>query len=326
MARKATSQDVADLAGVSRTAVSLVLNGRAEGIVAAHKQALIIEAARQLRYRPDTVALSLRTRRTTTLALVADLADPQVGPILAGVVSAADQHGYMIMVLDTGGPDPFETSENRRVDGLIMVGPTPAAPDRPIVVIDTAAAPGLPSFVPDLSGGARAGLEHVLDLGHRQIGVVGDERTRICQSWRHGIDEALRAASVEAVWWGADDSIAGGRVATAELLTRHPGVTALAFLSDRMALGAYLAAAELGRGIPERLSVLGFDEDSSLVTGLAPPLSTIRLPRRELGERATDELIRALASGGEVPVGTVTLSAHLVARGSTATLPKDASV
>ena len=212
---------------------------------------------------------------------------------------AADQHGYMIMVLDAGGPDPFETSENRRVDGLIMVGPTLAAPDRPIVVIDTAAAPGRPSFVPDLSGGARAGLEHLLDLGHRQIGVVGDERTRICQPWRHGIDEALRAASVEPVWWGADDSIAGGRVATAELLTRHPGVTALACLSDRMALGAYLAAAELGRGVPERLSVLGFDEDSSLVTGLAPPLSTIRLPRRELGERATDELIRALASGGD---------------------------
>lgn len=318
MARKATSQDVADLAGVSRTAVSLVLNGRAEGIVAPHKQALIIEAARSLRYRPDTVALSLRTRRTMMLALVADLADPQVNAIVAGAVAAADYHGYVIMVLDAGGPDPFETSDNRRVDGVIMVGPTDAAPDRPVVVIDTAASPGRPSFVPDLSGGARVGLEHLLDLGHRQIGVVGDERTRIGQSWRHGIDEALQAASVEAAWSGADDSIAGGRVATGELLTRHPGVTAVACLSDRMAVGAYLAAAERKRGVPDGLSVLGFDEDSSLATGLAPPLSTIRLPRRELGERATDEIIRALALGGSVPVGTITLSAHLVVRGSTA--------
>ena len=317
MARKATSQDVADLAGVSRTAVSLVLNGRAAGIVAAHKQALIIEAARQLRYRPDTVALSLRTRRTTMLALLADLADPQVTPVLAGAVAAADYHGYVIMVVDAGGADPFETSENRRVDGVIMVGPTVAAPDRPTVVIDTAASPGRSSFVPDLSGGARAGLEHLLELGHRQIGIIGDERTRIGQPWRHGIDEALRDASVEPVWWVADDGVAGGRVATEELLTRYPGVTALACLSDRIALGAYLAAAELGRGVPERLSVLGFDEDSSLAAGLTPPLSTIRLPRRELGERATDEIIRALASGAAVPVGTTTLSAHLVVRAST---------
>ncbi len=317
MARKATSQDVADLAGVSRTAVSLVLNGRAEGIVAAHKQALIIEAARQLRYRPDTVALSLRTRRTTMLALVADLADPQVTPVLAGAVA----RGRLSRLRDHGRGrrrrgsvrDKREPSGRRRDHGRADRRRSGPADRRH----RHGRCPGRSSFVPDLSGGARAGLEHLLELGHRQIGIIGDERTRIGQPWRHGIDEALRDASVEPVWWGADDSVAGGRVATEELLTRHPGVTALACLSDRIALGAYLAAAELGRGVPERLSVLGFDEDSSLAPGLTPPLSTIRLPRRELGERATDEIIRALASGAAVPVGTTTLSAHLVVRAST---------
>lgn len=318
MVRRATSQDVADRAGVSRSAVSLVLNGRAEGIVAAHKQALIIEAARELRYRPDTVALSLRTRRTTMLALVADLADPLVTPILAGAVATADRHDYAIMVLDAGGSDPWETMDNRRVDGVIMVGPTASAPDLPVVVIDIVASTAdLPSFVPDLTGGARAGLEHLLELGHRQIGVIGDENSPVGQLWRRGIDEAVgRDARVRS--WHADDSIAGGRTATEGLLAAHPDVTALAGQSDQMALGAYLAAAELGRPVPATLSILGFDENPSLVAGPAPPLSTIRLPRRELGARAADEVIRVLAGGGAVPAGTTTLSAELVVRASTA--------
>ena len=292
MARKATSQDVADLAGVSRTAVSLVLNGRAEGIVAAHKQALIIEAARQLRYRPDTVALSLRTRRTTTLALVADLADPQVGPILAGVVSAADQHGYMIMVLDIGGPDPFETSENRRVDGLIMVGPTPAAPDRPIGRLSTRPLPR------DCPASFR------ISAAERGPGWS------MCSTWVTGRSGSSATNERGYVNPGATAStrhsapprsrLSGG-VQTTALLAAASATRGTVDETPRCD-GARLPRAtgwpsaptwpppNWGRGIPERLSVLGFDEDSSLVTGLAPPLSTIRLPRRELGERATDEL------------------------------------
>jgi LacI family transcriptional regulator len=70
VARKATAQDVADLAGVSRSAVSLVLNGRAKGHIARHKQQAIIEAARRLNYTPNAVALSLRSRRTRTIGVL----------------------------------------------------------------------------------------------------------------------------------------------------------------------------------------------------------------------------------------------------------------
>ena len=99
MARKATSQDVADLAGVSRSAVSLVLNGRAQGHIPRHKQQAIIEAARRLNYTPNAVALSLRSRRTRTIGV---LTWPGAGGfsvrMLHATLESATASGYLMIL------------------------------------------------------------------------------------------------------------------------------------------------------------------------------------------------------------------------------------
>ncbi|HXD25110.1 MAG TPA: LacI family DNA-binding transcriptional regulator, partial [Propionibacteriaceae bacterium] len=102
MARKATAQDVADLAGVSRSAVSLVLNGRAQGHIARHKQQAIIEAARRLNYTPNAVALSLRSRRTRTIGVLTWPGDGGFSVrMLHATLESATASGYLLIFMDT---------------------------------------------------------------------------------------------------------------------------------------------------------------------------------------------------------------------------------
>ncbi|HEU5484876.1 MAG TPA: LacI family DNA-binding transcriptional regulator, partial [Microlunatus sp.] len=127
MPRKATSKDVADLAGVSRSAVSLVLNGRGAGNIAPDKQALIIEAARKLNYTPNTVALSLRSRRSATIGVVTDAIATSAfgGRLLQGAADAAVAEGYLLLVVDTQNDAErerraYDTLQNRQVDGFLF--------------------------------------------------------------------------------------------------------------------------------------------------------------------------------------------------------------
>ncbi len=127
MPRKATSQDVADLAGVSRSAVSLVLNGHGAGNIAPDKQTLIIEAARQLNYTPNAVALSLRNRRSSTIGVVTDAIATTAfgGQLLQGAADAAVAAGYLLLVIDTQKEleregRAYETLQNRQVDGFLF--------------------------------------------------------------------------------------------------------------------------------------------------------------------------------------------------------------
>jgi LacI family transcriptional regulator len=127
--RKATAQDVADLAGVSRSAVSLVLNGRAQGHIARDKQRAIIEAARQLNYTPNAVALGLRNRRTRTIGV---LTWPgQCGfsvPMLHATLTTTTAAGYLSIFMDTANDrdhqrEVLATLHDRQVDALLVIAP-----------------------------------------------------------------------------------------------------------------------------------------------------------------------------------------------------------
>src|SRR5436190_13920589 len=127
MARKATSTDVAKQAGVSRAAVSLVLNGHGDGNIAPAKQDAIRNAARELRYTPNSAARSLRNQRTHTIGVVTDwIATSAFGHgVLSGAIEVARQAEYMVLVLDTHGDDRRETSAyelllGRQVDALMF--------------------------------------------------------------------------------------------------------------------------------------------------------------------------------------------------------------
>ena len=133
MARKATSQDVADLAGVSRSAVSLVLNGHGDGNIAAAKQQAIFEAARQLSYTPNAVALSLRSQRTQTIGvLIWGGPQPSTWSILHPALQTAAQFGHLLLIMDTQGDHEVESRVvdlllNRQVDGFLVIAPQPGS-------------------------------------------------------------------------------------------------------------------------------------------------------------------------------------------------------
>jgi LacI family transcriptional regulator len=131
MARKATSQDVADLAGVSRSAVSLVLNGHGAGNIAAAKQDAIFEAARQLNYTPNAVALSLRSQRTRTIGVIIwGGAAPSTWSILHAALQTAALFGHFLLIMDSHGDPGIEASviatlRDRQVDGFLVISPVP---------------------------------------------------------------------------------------------------------------------------------------------------------------------------------------------------------
>ena len=129
MVRKATAQDVADLAGVSRSAVSLVLNGRGQGNIARDKQQAIIEAARQLNYTPNAVALSLRNQRSRTIGV---LTWPGTGGFAArmlhATLQAATSAGYLLIFMDTANDRDHQsqalaTLHDHQVDALLVIAP-----------------------------------------------------------------------------------------------------------------------------------------------------------------------------------------------------------
>ena len=148
MPRRATSQDVADLAGVSRSAVSLVLNGHGAGNIAPEKQTLIIEAARRLSYTPNAVALSLRNRRSSTIGVVTDAIATSAfgGRLLQGAADAAVAAGYLLLVIDTQQEleregNAYETLQNRQVDGFLFAAMSLRPYDAPPVLLGAPSAP-----------------------------------------------------------------------------------------------------------------------------------------------------------------------------------------
>lgn len=341
-----TAKDVAELAGVSRSAVSMVLNGRGDGNIAPAKQQAVLDAARELGYTPDAVALSLRTQRTRTLGLVTDgiASSAFGGRLLEAATATADAHGYVVVVADTHFDAHREDRSlrvlhDRRVDGLLLaamsnveVHPHPQVHRVPAVLAHCVDADGvLPSYVPDERDGGRRAAQALLDAGHRDVVLLaGTEHSvtyshlRAVAGREAGYRDALSAAGlpvrdpVETGWEVAD----GYRAATAVLSGVRPGErpTGVLCANDRVAVGVVLAACALGLSVPRDLSVVGFDDDESLAATMVPALTTVQLPFREMGERAVLDLLARLSGeeDDEAPAGSTLLPCPLVERGSVA--------
>lgn len=343
MPRKATSQDVADLAGVSRSAVSLVLNGRGAGNIAADKQALILEAARKLRYTPNAVALSLRSRRSSTIGVVTDAIATTAfgGKLLQGAADAAVAEGYLLLVIDTQNDQQreskaYETLQNRQVDGFLFAAMSlrPYDPPAAMRAVPSALAncfdpdDAAPAFIPDEVAGSRSVTQHLIDHGHRDIVMLTGTADVIASGLREqGYAEALAGAGLEVVepvlaGWEIDKGYAA---AMHVLSTRTPRPTALVCANDRSAIGVVLAAAQLGLAVPGDLSVVGYDDDENVAPCLVPALTTVRLPHREMGERAMQVVLHAVLDDSAPPLGPephrtppVMLDCPLVVRDSVA--------
>ena len=303
MPRKATSQDVADLAGVSRSAVSLVLNGRGAGNIAADKQALIVAAAQQLNYTPNTVALSLRSRRSSTIGVVTDAIATSAfgGQLLEGAADVAVAEGYLLLVIDTQNDlgrerRAYETLQNRQVDGFLFAAMSLRAYDVPTALRSATCAlancfdpaDSAPAFIPDEVAGSRAVTQHLIDRGHRDIVMITGTSDVVASGLREqGFAEAVAMAGLQVpgpvtAGWEIDK----GYAAAMHVLSGDRPPTAIVCANDRSAVGVVLAAAHLGLSVPGELSVVGYDDDENVAPCLVPALTTVRLPHREMGERA----------------------------------------
>jgi LacI family transcriptional regulator len=315
--KRASIRDVAALSGVSLTTVSHVLNDVGHARVAEETRVRVREAAEQLSYRPSKMARGLRMQQTQTLGLISDsiATTPYAFEMILGAQEAALTRGWTLLLLNTEADPEAERRAIREIvdhqaEGVIYASmyhrvvelPTELR-GIPTVLLDAECDdPRIPSVVPDEYGGARTAVEHLIAQGHQRIGFVNNRddipatRARL-RAYR----DALEAAGLQ-----ADDSLVaegrpasdGGYQAASHLLDLHRDQarpSALFCFNDRMAMGAYRAAAEITLRVPADLSIIGFDNQSEIAEGLYPQLTTIALPHYKMGAWAVQTLVERIA-------------------------------
>ncbi len=313
--------------------VSRVLNPRTRGLVSPPVASRVEGIARRLGYTPDPVAAGLRTRRSATVGvLIPDMANPVFPLILRGIESALMAAGYTAIIANTDN-DPARAREAldrlaaRRVEGAILATATLRDPvlarcralGLPVVLANRSL-PGdkVSAVVNDDAAGIALAVDYLLALGHRAIGhVAGPARISTGRARRAGFAAALKARGLAAPVAAADNyDIAAGERACLQLLAAHPRLTAIVAANDLLALGCYDALARRGMRCPRDLSVTGFN-DITFADRFAPPLTTVRIPHRVMGEQAARLLLAEIADP-QAPKQEIKLAPALVARGSTA--------
>lgn len=341
-----TLKDVADYLKLSPSAVSLVLNRAptAESIPP-ETQARIFAAARELAYRPNYMARSLRSRRSFSVGiLVPEISEPYAAEVMSGIEGHLLAEGYHYLVTShrrSTAPllrESLELLEHRAVEGLILVATQlHEAPLLPAVSVSGhEPLPGLTNVVIDHDLAARLTLEHLLDLGHRRIALFKGQpgssdtedrwRAIVAAAARLGIEVRseltleLSGESASEVFL-PQDGYREGYTFGRQLLARRAPFTALFAFDDVSAIGATRAFLDAGLRVPEDVSVVGFDDIQSAAYQ-NPTLTTVRQPLREMGEIAARLLLRRLR-GENVPDGDfVTVAPELIVRGSTGPAPK----
>lgn len=340
-----TIRDVARAANVSISTVSHVLSGKRPTSGATRQR--VEDVIKRLGYRPNRVAQSLVWRRPFALGLIIpDIRNPYFPAFALGAEDLVRQRGYTL-VLGNSEYDPsreasyLELVRSQQLAGAIYclgdeMSPILTQIQRAVeeglaVVLVHSPMPSVPTVCADNRQGGRLAAQHVLDLGHRQIGIVSalpldegmaDREAGFLDVLREngmGVDRT----AVPSMY--GDHQINGGRQATIELLEHAPDLTAIFVLNDLMALGALDAVRATGRRVPDDISVVGFD-DIPFAALANPPLTTVGQPIRQLGEQAADLLLRVIEDGVIPPElsvqPNVLLPNVLIVRGSTAPAPR----
>lgn len=336
--KRVTLADVAARAGVSKTAVSLILNNRPGSRLSDDAVARVHEAAEALRYRPNPAARSLRLGRTTTIGFISDEVTVTrfASAMIRGLLDVADEHDHGVLIAETGQhPKRFEEALefmiDRQVEGIAFGSLTareidlrPLPPTIRTVGVNCTSATLQATVLPAEEVAGRAIAESLLNAGHRRIAIIGnapvacsDPRISVTIPLRlEGIDAALRDAGVEPVavldfeewepWHGYD--------ATSELLRSGTPFTALICLNDRIAFGAQQALQKAGLEVPDDVSIASFDDDE-IASYMRPGLTTARLDYEQMGRRAMELLL-----GPDTPAGQHLVPMGIQVRGSVAPL------
>lgn len=327
--RRASLRDVARSAGVSPQTASRVANG--EPNVGPDSRERVLQAMKELRYRPNAAARAIRRGAFRTVGVVYhSLHSVGTHRSLEEISEYAARAGYATTLMPLSAPSvdaangAFTRLGEMAVDVMIIVQPKPFGVDDqlqlpvglPIVMLGPPTMEGVASIEFDHAAGGRTAVEHLLDLGHETVhhiaGPVGaysaDSRAA---AWEQVLRERGRPVpQPQPGDWSPSAGYAGMR----RILDVEPAPTALFAANDQMALGAYRAIREVGLRIPEDVSVVGYD-DIDEAAMFDPPLTTVMQDWELLGREA---LALALELEGGGAPRTVTLQTTLVRRQSTA--------
>ncbi|HET9104183.1 MAG TPA: LacI family DNA-binding transcriptional regulator [Solirubrobacteraceae bacterium] len=328
-----TIRDVARVAEVHPGTVSRALNEQTRALVNPETAERVLRAAEELGYRPNPIARGLKTNRSFTVGVVIpDLTNPLFPPIMRGIEDRLAEAGYTALIVNTDNDGSRERSQitamrARQVDGFIAATARldqellDEVDGTPLVLVNRSFEDG---SVPAVGVDDRAGIElavaHVAALGHRRIGhLAGPQNVSTGHRRYVGFLDAMRAHGLEvldgAVSFTAALTESEGARASAELLERRPEVTAIVAGNDRLAIGCYDTLAARGLDCPGDVSVVGFN-DMPFVDRLKPPLTSVRVPQREIGTAAADLLLQQLADPS-APPREILLEPSLIVRAST---------
>ena len=345
---RVTIRQLARMSGVSIGTVSRALNGYADVNPATRER--IMRLARELDYTPAAAARSLVTQRSHLVGVFLETGeghpDPFSNPffyeVLVGLKNAIGAAGYDLLLFASERPGNgygehsfLKRARHHNVAGVVLMDVDPedaevrrlTRSDLPCVGVDVElVGPQTEYVISDNAAGIGMAMRHLHDLGHRRIATItglldtrpGADRLRAYRSEMQALGLAYRD---EYVAYG-DFYVESGHQAMAKLIALPEPPTAVVAASDLMALGAIRAVAEAGGGVPQDVSVIGFD-DIQLAGHVHPPLTTLRQDKAGLGAEAGRALL-ALIDGKEDTPAVMTLPVELVVRGSTTSPPSGA--
>lgn len=313
-----TLEDVARHAGVSAKTVSRVVNNQSE--ISEGTRARVQAAIAELGYRPNILARSLANRRSNTIAVIASNID-YFGPsrAIVGIEQQADEFGYTLLLSLLSHPEEANVKQildevvARRVDGIIYAVPeigdnrrwvTPKQLGQlpPIVFLSMAVQSDLPIVAVDNRAGAKSVVQHLIEQGRRQVGIITgpltwwEARERL-EGWKAALAEADLPADNALMVEGDWSSVSGERGMEA-LLARLPALDALFACNDQMALGALSTLHRAGVQVPHAIALVGFD-DIPEATSFFPPLTTVHQPMIEVGRTAVQTLYARIKVGNQ---------------------------
>lgn len=331
-----TLADVAAEANVHIGTASRALNEATRDMVKAETALRVREAADRLGYSPNVLAGSLRSQKTASIGVVLpDLTNPFLPPIVRGIEDVLARRGYVALIGNTDNDEKAErklvkTLRARRVDGFIIatskldhpVIESLADSGTPIVLITRSTdRDDISSVISDNAGGIRAAVDHLVELGHKNIvHIAGPSTVSTGRDRAKAFADAMRDNNMPI---GKADivlceqySISEGLAATKKIFATRSDVTALVAANDRVALGVLQALRELHISCPTDVSVVGFN-DMPFADLVTPPLTTIRVNQYDVGAQAAEVLLDRLTNPHSISK-TVVLPVKLIIRGSTA--------
>lgn len=331
--RKVTIRDVADLVDVHHSTVSRALSPNKRDQISPAVVKRVEAAAKKLGYYPNIVASSLKQNCSFAIGvLIPDLMNPVFPPIIRGIQDTAEALGYTVITANTDDEevkerDAFRMMQGRAIDGVIIATARRTDPvvkkcienEIPFVLVNrTVDRDGVNAVVVDEDFGIRSVVDHLVSLKHTRIAhIAGPQHTSTGYLRAKAVSDYLRIHDLQSDLVETTErfTIEEGRRAFSKLLARNNSFTAIVAGNDLLALGCMDAMKEIGLLVPENISISGYD-DILFLERMNPALTTVLVPKYEMGSQATKTLLNMISGESNGP-GVLRMRPRLVVRNST---------